>query len=169
MGRPMIRPIAVNAEPLERRDGQVAVQVVAVRRVHVGAQPHAGVGGGHARRRRPCGERRDRGEQARAPNSCSGSSDGRPALGAVRQPRFDEWWSWLPASTTTSRSANTATEVLEEGPCGVDRVAARPVAQLEQVAEQDQPVDVGELGEQRLAQLGPAQQVDVVARTEVDV
>ena len=58
---------------------------------------------------------------------------------------------------------------LEHGPRGLQRVVHRAVAQLEQVAEDDEPVDAVEGAEQRLLGGGPAQDVDVVAGPEVEV
>ena len=45
----------------------------------------------------------------------------------------------------------------------------RAVAQLEDVAEDDEPVDAVERAEQRALRGGPAQDVDVVAGPEVEV
>ena len=58
---------------------------------------------------------------------------------------------------------------LQHGPRGLQRLVHRAVAQLEQVAEDDEPVDAVEGGEQRLLGGGPAQDVDVAAGPEVEV
>ena len=58
---------------------------------------------------------------------------------------------------------------LQHGPGGLQRLVHRAVAQLEQVAEDDEPVDPVEGGEQSLLGGGPAQDVDVASGPEVEV
>ena len=58
---------------------------------------------------------------------------------------------------------------LQHRPRGLERVVHRAVAQLEQVAEDDEPVDAVEGGEQGVLGGGPAQDVDVAAGPEVEV
>ena len=58
---------------------------------------------------------------------------------------------------------------LQHGPRRLQRLVHRAVAQLEQVAEDDEPVDPVEGAEQSLLGGGPAQDVDVVAGPEVEV
>ena len=57
----------------------------------------------------------------------------------------------------------------EHGTRGGERLAQRPVAQLEGVAEQDEPAGAVEAREQRFARGRAAQDVDAVARAEVQV
>src|SRR5215211_6635541 len=60
-------------------------------------------------------------------------------------------------------------EHIEEGPCELERVGERAVAQLDHVAEQDHPVRVGDSLEQRLAEPFPAQQIRIGARAQMEV
>ena len=52
---------------------------------------------------------------------------------------------------------------------GVERLGHRAVAQLERVAQDHQPVGARELGQQRLARRGVAQDVGLGAAAEVQV
>ena len=58
---------------------------------------------------------------------------------------------------------------LEHRPRRGERLAQRPVAQLERVAEQHEAVDAVQALQQRAARGGPAQDVDAGARAEVEV
>ena len=58
---------------------------------------------------------------------------------------------------------------LQHGPRGLERLVHRAVAQLEQVAEDDEPVDAVEGGEQGVLGGGTAQDVDVAAGPEMEV
>ena len=58
---------------------------------------------------------------------------------------------------------------LQHGPRRLERLVHRPVAQLEDVAEDDEPVDAVERGEQRVLGGGTAQDVDVAAGPEMEV
>ena len=49
------------------------------------------------------------------------------------------------------------------------KYALRRLPQLDAVAEHDQPVDAPHRLQQRLAQLGPADEVDVLRRAEVQI
>jgi hypothetical protein len=60
-------------------------------------------------------------------------------------------------------------EILEEGAGDGERVAYRPVAQLEHVAEQHHSLHVGDHVEQRPAQLLAPQQVGPRAAAEMQV
>ena len=57
----------------------------------------------------------------------------------------------------------------ERRPRGLERVVHRAVAQLEQVAEDDEAVDAVEGGEQGVLGGGTAQDVDVAAGPEMEV
>jgi hypothetical protein len=58
---------------------------------------------------------------------------------------------------------------LQHRPCRLERVVHRAVAQLEQVAEDDEPVDPVEGGEQGGLGGGTAQDVDLAAGPEMEV
>ena len=58
---------------------------------------------------------------------------------------------------------------LQHGPRGFERLVHRAVAQLEDVAEDDEPVDAVEGAEEGALGRGTAQDVDVVAGPEVEV
>ena len=60
-------------------------------------------------------------------------------------------------------------QLLEERPGGVERGGEGQFAQLEHVAEQDEPVGAGELVEQHAADRGVAQQVLAEAAAQVKV
>ena len=78
--------------------------------------------------------------------------------------------SWLPGTSTTSPSwPSVSPTAFSTGRGGLQRLVHRAVAQLEQVAEDDEPVDAVEGAEQSLLGGGPAQDVDVVAGPEVEV
>ena len=70
-------------------------------------------------------------------------------------------WSWLPGTSTTSRPANASPIAAKNSPRLAERVAERAVAELDRVAEQDEPLGAG-LGdrlEQALADRRAAQDV----------
>ena len=145
-GSPTIRRHHAGAEPLEHRHGRVAVAVVAVHGVHVVAQPHPRVGDAHARRAPSQPASRASGSPSRqstADSSPSGAGDrSRPRRSSHAPSR---WWSWLPGTITTSRPGPSAlADRLEHRPRGGERVAQRPVAKLEHVPEQHQPVAPGD-------------------------
>ena len=78
--------------------------------------------------------------------------------------------SWLPGTSTTSPSAPSASPMASQhGPRGLERLVHRAVAQLEQVAEDHEPVDAVQGAEQGVLGRGPAQDVDVAAGPEVEV
>ena len=88
------------------------------------------------------------------PRKPDGSDCSRASIQPATSP-----WSWLPASTSSSpvgpeRRAGLARRT---APASVGRVAVRRLAQLEPVAEHDEPVDVAQRLDQRRAQLGPPQ------------
>ena len=132
-----------------------------MRGVHVLAHPQARVGDAHARRRGPAGDPLDARARPRAgSSSCSTPSGGGSARSPRRdQPRFDERVVVVAGDDHQLAPRERRAEVLEERARGGHRVAQRPVAQLEHVAEQHHPVDVRERRQQRRAQLGAAQQV----------
>ena len=75
---------------------------------------------------------------ARGRGSPIGSVSRRPSIQPATRP-----WSWLPPTSTSSRSGPSARPTSSRNaPAGGDRVALRRVAQLDPVAEDDQPVDV---------------------------
>ena len=75
----------------------------------------------------------------------------------------------MPGTITSSASRERLGELRQRGRGGVERLAQRPVAQLEHVAEQDEPVDALD----RLEQPGPkrlaAQQIGAAAKPEVEI
>ena len=105
---PSIRANSGDGDRLERRHAHVQVEVVAVGRVDVVAQPEPGVGEhhlavGHApddRAERPAARRL----HARVDGQRLGLRPQPPAL----EPRRDSGWSWLPAAITTCRPANAS-------------------------------------------------------------
>ncbi len=124
----------------------MAVEVVAVGGVHVRAHPQAGVG--DARSRAGAAHPAIR---SSAGEACAGSSSCSTPSGGGSSPRraapshgSTSAWSWLPATTTSSRPGERPPEILEERPRGSHRLAQRPVAQLEHVSEQHHAVDVCE-------------------------
>ena len=139
-----------NRQPFERRHGRVPVEVVAVNRIHVVTQPHAGVGHRHP------------------------SSAERRADALQRFPR--EWanlgfgperhrWRLCDRSPLQGRSQQAVIVVAdghhdrggggqrlaedgERGKRRAEHVSPRPFAQLDHVPEQHQPVDVPHRREQ---------------------
>src|ERR1019366_5048018 len=86
-----------------------------------------------------------------------------------RQPGFDQGMVVVAGGHDQLAVAQRPSEILEERPCGVHRVAHGAVSQLEHVAEQDDALDArGEL-EQRRAQLSPSQQVRARQAPQVQV
>ncbi len=65
--------------------------------------------------------------------------------------------------------ADRRAELVEERSRQLERLRQGAVAQLDRVAQQDDLVRALDLGPQDLAQLGAAEQVDVPARSEVEV
>jgi hypothetical protein len=158
-------------EPLERRDDDVRVEVVAVRRVDVVAQPQARVGDLDGRRaqpgRQPLG---DPGGAAGRDALVEPERGGRVAALAPIQPaggdrvvvvagREDD----LPGRA--QRVADRPHDRLGDG----QRVARRAVAQLQRVAEQHEPVDAVEALEQHRERLRSRQHVGARARAEMQV
>jgi hypothetical protein len=148
-------------EAFERGDREVAVEVVPVGGVDVGAHPQAGVGGGEAGRGGPGSELREHwGRVVRREALLDAERKWGGLLAATRQPRLDERVIVVAGEHDDFAPGERAAEVLEEWARGGERVAARPVAQLEDVAEQHEPIDVAQRLQQHGAQLGAAQDVD---------
>ena len=158
-------------EPLERRRRRVQVEVVAVDRVDVVAEPHARVGDpqpggrgelGEPDRQRAGGDRVDRlGEAEEA---------GRLGLQPRVDPAGDEPVVVVPRQhEDLALRAERAARVGEERAGQLRRVAVRRLAQLQAVAEDDEAVGVVQRGQQRRAQLGPPGQVLAGRGAEVQV
>ncbi len=75
----------------------------------------------------------------------------------------------MPGTIVTSRSPSARAQLLEEGAGGVERGAERQVAQLDDVAEQDDAVGAGDLLQQDPADSGFAQYVLAAGHAEVEV
>jgi hypothetical protein len=60
-------------------------------------------------------------------------------------------------------------ELAQRAPGGSQRLAHRPLAQLQQITEQDEAVDAGESVDQRGADLGTPRQIALGARAQVQV
>ena len=141
-------------------------------RVHVVAQPDARVDDLHARGRGALGERRgQRAGVARLDPLLEAEEAGR--LG--QQPAVDPA-GHQPVVVVAGGQQQLAVgaerppDVLEERAGDLDRVAVRPVAQLEPVAEDHEPVDaVAAPRTSALADLGPPQHVGLRARADVQV
>jgi hypothetical protein len=67
--------------------------------------------------------------------------------------------------TVGQRGADRAHDRLGAG----ERIARGPVAQLERVAEQDEPVDARQPGGQQLERRGPSEHVGAAAHADVQV
>ena len=126
-----------HAEALERRHGEVAVEVVAVRGIHVRAHPQAGVGDARARRRRPLGDARQRRRGlGRAPAAAPSPAAAAASPAARGEPRLDERVVVVAGDDDELAPGERSPEILEELARGQQRLARRTVAQLEHVAEQ---------------------------------
>ena len=80
---------------------------------------------------------------------------GRGARTARSTQPLSRWWSWLPGTITTSAPAAARPPTSSRTPRGrLERIPHGAVAQLDDVAEQHQPVDAGQRPEQRLAPAG---------------
>ena len=149
-------------DALERRDRGVDVGVVAVDRVDVVAQPDAGVG--ELQPRRPARPRRAAaraGRPARARSAARGR--GSPAGSLCRRASIQPAaipWSWLPASMTSSLSGPSASPTSAKNGAATS-IASRCAASRSSSPSPriTKPVDVRERLQQRLAQVGAAQQV----------
>ena len=78
-------------------------------------------------------------------------------------------WSWLPAVRISSPSPRARPTSSKKGREAPSASCGGPWRSSSRVAEQNQPVDAIELGQQRLPQLGTAQQVDTGQAAEVQV
>ena len=158
-------------EPLERRHRRVQVDVVAVQRVDVVAQPDAGVGEPQPRGRGELGEPlRERARLGRVDRL--GQAEEAGALGL--QPRVDPAGD-EPVVVVAGEHQQLAAGAERRAGLGEERrrelggVAVRRLAQLEPVAEDHEPVDPVERLDQRRAQLGAPQQVLAARRADVQV
>jgi hypothetical protein len=161
--------MAPGAQSLERRHGQMAVEVVPVRRVDVGAQPHARVGDVDTVAADPLGDARGRLRGAGAGTLLE--PERRAALErAPLEPRGHERVVVVAGQQhDLGVRGQRGADALEHGARRVDGVDERTVAQLEDVAEQDEPVDVAERGLQRCTRLRKAQHVGLRPAGEVQV
>ena len=144
---------------------------MAVDRVHVVAQPHAGVGDLHARGRGVLGQRDgQRAGGARLDALLEPEEAGRlghqPAVDPSRHQRVVVV---AGQQQQLAARAERASEVAEQRRGELERRALRPVTQLERVAEDHEPVDTAHGLEQRLAQVGSPQQVRARVRADVQV
>ena len=131
-----------------------------MRGVDVGAHPQAGVGETHARRRGPFGQALDhRRGICRLDQLLQPKWLGFGQLGAQRQPRLDQRVVVVAGDEHELLARERSPELLEERLRRRERFARRAMAQLQHIAEQHRAIDVGEGAQQRLAQLGAAQQV----------
>jgi len=144
-----------------------------VGRVHVGAQPQAGIGDANGRRRDPVGDLAERWRHLRGLEQLLDAQCRRLLLSPARgQPRFDERVVVVAGDEyelLVRRGREHACEILEEGTRGRHGLVHRPVAQLEHVAEQHHALDVGDGLQQRRAQILATQQVGARAAAEVQV
>ena len=101
-----------------------------------------------------------------SPRKPDGSDCSRASIQPATSP-----WSWLPAEHEQLALGPERRARLARGtaPASVGRVAVRRLAQLEPVAEHDEPVDAAQRLDQRRAQLGPPQQVLAARGAEVQV
>ena len=159
-------------EPLERRHRRVQVDVVAVDRVDVVAQPDARVGEPQPRRARELGEplrERPGLRRARPARTGRGSPSGSDCRRASIQPATRPW-SWLPASISSSPSGPSAAPASAKNGaassaasrCGASR-SSSPSPSMTSRSTPRERLD------QRRAQLGAAQQVLAARRADVQV
>ena len=154
-------------QPLEARDGEVAIEVMAVSRVGARPKPHAGIGELDADSRHALdelGERppfhRDALLQLEGPV---------PLEAAALQPPVEEVVVVVPGDDGEVAVPQDIAELVEERAGRLDRRLQGQVAKLDGIAQQDDLVRVGERPPQGLAELAPPQQVDPAARAEMQV
>ena len=154
-------------EALEGRDGEVAVEVVAVSRVDAGAKPRARIG--ELDRRSPhsrdqLGQRpRLHGDPLLQPERL------RSLEAAALEPVVEQVVVVVSRHHHDPSAADRGPELVEERSRQLERLRQRAVAQLDRVAQQHDLVGALDLGPQGLAELWAAEQVDVAARAEVEV
>ena len=144
----------------------MAVHVVAVGGVDVVAQPDPGVGEPQLRVAEPAAIRAI-GSPARGAR-CSQAERFAGERELLEQ-RLGEAVVVVAGDEDRRLACHRLAELLEERPGGVERRGERQFAQLEHVAEQDEPVGGGELVEQDAADRGVAQQVLAEAAAQVQV
>ena len=109
-------------------------------------------------------------EAALASSRCSMPSGGRRRqFAAMLQPRLDQGMVVVACDGHDLAPGERLAELLEERARGGQRLAAGAVAQLQQVAEQHQAIDVRQGLQQLCAQLGTPQQIHVRRVAEVEV
>jgi hypothetical protein len=154
---------------LERRDGDEPVQVVAVDGVDVVAQHHAGIGdveaGGAEGRGQAGGGARGVGARALLERERAG----RRVLRAALEPGRDERVVVVARDEHDLLGPQRLAERREDGLRRGERVAHRPVAQLERIAQQHEPVRAGDRLLQRGERAGTPQGVRVRRCPEVQV
>ena len=135
-----------HSQPLDRRHGQVAVEVVAVDRVDVLADPEPRVGEAHRRR---AGVRGERLERQRPPARRSARARAAaPLERAPLEPRLDQVMVVVAGDDDQLAVRHRLAQRGDHRRRGLEHLGQRAVAQLEHVAEQDEPVDSVERLEQ---------------------
>ena len=125
-------------QALDRRDGQVAVEVVAMGGVDVVAEPQARVGEAHRGRATRAAAPRTRGPPA---PRCSSPSGGLAVERAPLEPRLDQVVVVVARRRRSARRPRSPRPARPSPAGGRERLGQRAVAQLDHVAEQDQAVE----------------------------
>jgi hypothetical protein len=154
-------------QTLEGGDGDVAVEVVAVRGVGAGPDPHAWIG------ERQLGARQQAGEAGGDPDVGLGALLQPQRAGRVEsaalQPRRDQLVVVVAGDEDHAGRAHGVGEIVEEGAGDLERLAERPVAELDHVAEQHDLVGTLHLAQEDLPEARAADEIAVESGGEMEV
>ena len=145
----------------------MTVQVVAVGGVDVVAKPDPRVGERDLGRRHVAGEQLERDAVDLA--ALLEPERRRTFERALLEPRLDQAMVVVARDHDHLGVADRLADRGQHRAGALQGLRHRPVAELDDVAEQHEPVDVCELGEEEVAHVGTAQQVDLAARAEMEV
>jgi uncharacterized RDD family membrane protein YckC len=145
----------------------VPVKVVAVSGIDVVAQPEPGIGEPH-----PGGRGVSGNDLERASLRLADLLEPERRLAGERaplQPCLDQVVVVVSGHDYDLAAGHRLAERRKRRRGGLQHLAERSVAELEHVAQQDEPVDIPERGQERLAKAAPPQQVGAAAEAEVQV